>query len=259
MPTGCSLIFRNVFKLRSLARQYISFKIGNGLGTSLWFDLWWNSTCLATNRTDPIIAQANLTCNATIHTLISTGNWVLPRPSSRIHHLQSGLTSWLQHFDYPDFDLGTLDQISWNDLPLGKVKAWHIWNSLRIASPQVTWYGFVWHTFRILRYAHHGWVLYHGRLLTLHRLASFGLDVSPFCHLCVGGIETNSHLFVTCPFTSFILLKLAGIVKVGFVGLSQVEVLTYLGNIPDRSLRDVAHSSDIFLSHMEGEKCETSW
>lgn len=57
-----------------------------------------------------------------------------------------------------------------------------------------------------------------GRLPTAHRLLSFGLDVTPFCHFCVGDYETDSHLFVNCSYSTFILGKLAGVLQIPLVG-----------------------------------------
>lgn len=240
MPNDCSWIFRNILRLRSVARQFLSFKIGNGLGISIWFDPWWHNICLASNKHDRIIAQSGISSEDNVHSLISTGSWHLPRPFHRIHHIHPGFQHWLQNFDFPNFDLSSADVILWDGIPLHKVKARNIWNSIRSSSPQVVWHKFVWHRFRIIRYAHLEWILCHGRLPTLHRLASFGLDVLQLCHLCVGGIETDSHLFITCHYSSFILNKLAGLISFGYVGANWVEVILSLGNISNHIHRDIA-------------------
>lgn len=46
-------------------------------------------------------------------------------------------------------------------------------------------------------------------LPTLHCLASFGLEVDRHFYLCVGGLETDSHLFLSCTFSQHILGTLA--------------------------------------------------
>lgn len=41
LPTDCSWILKKILKLRPLALQFVSFRIGNGDSISLWFDPWW--------------------------------------------------------------------------------------------------------------------------------------------------------------------------------------------------------------------------
>lgn len=221
------------------------------LTTSLWFEPWWRSTCLAATKNALIIAQAGLSSEATVNSLINSGAWILPIPSNRIHHLDSTLVYWTQNFDFPGFDLTTTDVILWDGLPIHKVKTRNIWNSLRTPSMLTGWSKFIWHRLKILRYAYHAWILCHGRLPTFNRLAYLGLEVSQFCLFCVGGVETDSHLFVTCAYSSFILSKLFGLLKAQFAGTNWVAVLHSLGGISDHMLRNVSLlAAQIYSYHM---------
>lgn len=40
IPPDCSWIWKKVLKLRDIAKQHISYSVGNGADISLWFDLW---------------------------------------------------------------------------------------------------------------------------------------------------------------------------------------------------------------------------
>lgn len=131
VPTDCSWIWRKVLQLRPHTKQFLSYKLGNGLQTSLWFDPWWQNICLASNNQDAIISQTSLSQSTMVHSLISTGSWILPIPRATIHHPHAGLTNWLTTFNYPAFDLGKEDSILWDGVDIRKIKTWYIWDSLR--------------------------------------------------------------------------------------------------------------------------------
>ncbi|KAK1399269.1 hypothetical protein POM88_009132 [Heracleum sosnowskyi] len=142
-PTDCSWILKKVLHLRPLARRFISIVIGNGLGTSLWFDPWWNNTTLASKNTDPIISQSSSTKNATVNSIILTGGWVLPRPNLRIHHICPTLQTWVSEFIPPVFALEKRDIILWNGIPLNNLKTSHIWDATRYKLPEVHWHDYI--------------------------------------------------------------------------------------------------------------------
>lgn len=214
-----------------MAIELIEHKIGNGLNTLLWFDPWWHKSCLATASRDLSILQTGLAPNACVHALISSGRWILPSPVRRFHHTHPTLQNWLDNFDYPEFDLSVNDTISWNDTPLHKTKAWHTWNAVRFKLPEVHWHNLVWHKLHVERYAHHQWLICLGKIATLHRPASFGLDVLPHCLLCVGGVETYDHLFTTCAYSKFILDSIARNLHLLRAKENWMTTLTAWGNV----------------------------
>lgn len=144
IPTDCSWKLRQVLKLRPLACHYLSFHLGDGQQTVLWFDPWYNNECIATSKLDPIISQANLSPNTRVHELIRTGQWILPRPNPRHHHSHS-LLQWISSFTYPSFDLQKQDTITWDNTPLSKLKTGHIWDATRFKIPEISWHDLVRH------------------------------------------------------------------------------------------------------------------
>ncbi|KAK1372210.1 hypothetical protein POM88_028403 [Heracleum sosnowskyi] len=235
--------------------EFMSYNIGNGLLISLWYDPWWNGSCLASHNRDPIIQQSGLTAEATINTLTHTGQWILPRPSSRLHHVQHNFLHWLHTFNFPDFNLQATDVILWNGTPLKKLKIWHIWDSIRLKRPPVFWSTLVWHKLAISRYAHHQWILCWNRLPTLHRLASFGLPIPQHCFLCVGGIETASHLFVTCSYSSFVLSQLAEKLHIPFTSTTWESLMMDWGAVSNTPRRQIALVTlQVFCYHLWRER-----
>lgn len=240
IPTDCSWIWRRILQLRPMARQHLSYRIGNGRRISLWFDPWWNSHCLAAYKNDYIISQATSTHDAVVNDLIASGVWLLPRPNSRLHHVSPAFVSWLADFNSPSFDLNKPDVIIWDGRPVSKIKIWYIWDSIRHKVPTVSWYKGVWHRLAIPRYAHHLWLVCHGRINTLKCLASFGLEVLDCCYLCVGGHESLDHLLLHCTYSYQVLASLGTLLGLPHQASSWLELLHTWVNIQDPILRHLA-------------------
>ncbi|XP_074355865.1 uncharacterized protein LOC141695525 [Apium graveolens] len=129
VPSDCSWIWKKVLKLHPLARNFLSYKIGNGESISIWFDPWWHHTCLASSVSSPIISQSGLHHRDTLNVLIRNGVWSLPTANSRSHHLDPLLLSWLGNFEYPLLHAGP-DLLLWNEIDVKKIKTWYIWDSI---------------------------------------------------------------------------------------------------------------------------------
>jgi len=240
IPTDCSWIWRKILRLRYLAKPHINFIIGDGSTISLWFDPWWNHDTIATTKKSVIFSQAGLPHSALVHHLIHRGSWALPTPNARHHHIDSRFRDWLHNFTPHSFDLHKPDKILWGDVAASKVKASHIWHSIRHQRPQMSWHKAVWHRLQIQRYAHTMWLACHDRLYTKVRLIRFGALVTPDCILCVGGIEDRSHIFLTCPYSAYVLSMLfRGIHWLPSANNWDAFIAELLG-INDRPQRDLA-------------------
>ncbi|XP_074378194.1 uncharacterized protein LOC141719720 [Apium graveolens] len=193
IPTDCSWIWRKILELRPLALQFLTYKVGNGNTFSLRFDPWWRSTCIVHNEADLAIRQSGISSSAKVSTIIVEGVWRLPQISVRSNHLSTTLTHWLSSFDFSELNTSSNDCILWNDHKIGKIKAWHTWDAIR--------------------------------------LASFGMNVNTSCLLCAGGLEEVDHLFLTCPFSSYILQGLCRRVHTSIRGNSWLNLLDHWGSI----------------------------
>ncbi|XP_074346871.1 uncharacterized protein LOC141685681 [Apium graveolens] len=136
---GISTACCKVLKLRPLAMSFLSYKIGNGESISVWFDPWWQHTCLASSVSSPIISLSGLHHRDNLDVLICSGVWSLPTANSRNHHLDPVLLSWLANFEYPCLHAGS-DLLLWNGIDAKKTKTWHIWDSIRFKAEKVPWY-----------------------------------------------------------------------------------------------------------------------
>lgn len=254
-PTDCSWLWRRLLRLRPLARSFISFKIGNGRNTSVWFDPWWNRLCLASGRTDPIICQSHLQKSSMVYELIQTGDWVLPNMPSSVRHSHPGLINWIRNFDRPNFNLLVEDELLWDGIQFKKLKIWNIWDNIRWRLPKVPWYNLVWHRLQIYRYAHIEWLVCLNRLPTFDRLKSFGMDVTNQCLLCIQGDETRDHLFINCTYSKFILGKLASEMGIDSNYTTWLDCLQEWGSNTDTLTRVIALVTiQIFVYHIWRER-----
>ncbi|XP_017256324.1 uncharacterized protein LOC108225881 [Daucus carota subsp. sativus] len=208
IPFDCSWIWRQVLTLRDKARSHISYDIGRGDSISLWFDPWFRATPLATGNSDPIIAYTYSTTGARVSDLIVEGEWRLPLPNLNQRHPSTRFDTWVHDFDYPPVHPSREDRILWDGRAWPLVNVRWLWESLRDHRDVVAWWKAVWFKHGIPRFRTHSWLLCLGRLGNLDRLINWRISTTPFCYLCVGGKENHNHLFLHCPYASFVLTHL---------------------------------------------------
>lgn len=194
-PNKCSWILRKVLDIRSEARQYITYIVGNGQNTSLWFDPWHNNTPLCSVWNDPIISHSGYGHQAKVSDILSSSDG-----------LSNDLPIWWQFIQLSStFNIDRHDEIRWSDTGLKRVKLSNIWEAIRHSSTYAPWTNSVWHKLLVPRFSFLHWLIMHGRVGTLSRLKRFGVVQQDFCYLCVNGIENVGHLFLECPYTQHVL------------------------------------------------------
>lgn len=254
IPSDCSWFWRNILKLRDVARTYTSTIIGNGKLINFWLDPWWQGTSIASSIKDPVIFNSGSNAQATVNDFIHSGTWSLPRINTHQHHTSRVLRSWMATFTFPNFNLDQQDSWLWNGS--SKVSTWFIWDSIRAVGNEVTWYNAVWIKNGINRYVYHNWLLCHGRLYTLMRLHAFGITSSIHCYLCAGGLEDDVHLFLKCSYSRFILQNLLSPLGMRLdYDQTWASFVTFLSQIRDAEQRFVALLAvQIFTYHLWRER-----
>lgn len=204
-PSNASWILKKLFQLRNLASQHISYGIGNGRGTSLWFDPWYDNRPICLSSNNQLISQSGLGVNATVADILTPDGWSLPL--SNYHEL----FIWKQNFRLSTrFDLSKNDTVMWDDVRCDKVKVSHIWQSLRHHASTVPWTKHVWHKLHVPRYSFLHWLIMYERVNTTDKLMDFGYIHSDNCFFCISGHETNAHLFAECPFFVWLITHTCG-------------------------------------------------
>lgn len=256
IPTDCSWFWRKLLRLREVVLPHISVRLGNGAKTLFWLDPWWRQTCIANSFKDNLIANANSNPLATVNSFIFSGSWMLPVFNNHQHNARRRFSSWLHGFSPPAFDLSKEDTWLWDDH--AKVTSSFIWDSIRERGHLVDWADGVWFKGGVRRYAHHSWLLCWGRLHTLARLQRLGIDTLTSCFLCAGGIETDSHLFLHCPYSSFIVETLLDSMNLGIDWphfQSWSSLIVHISQIQDKGKRFIALLTlQVFAYHLWRER-----
>lgn len=198
-PRKCSWILKKVLDLRVLAIQHISYSIGNGHHTSLWFDPWHNGTPLCSNATDLIISHSGLNSSSKVSSILSASGWVLP--SLNYHDL----LNWRQKFQHTPYNLLKEDDINWDGIASKKFKVSDLWGTVRHIGCLTPWASNVWHKLGVPRYSFLHWLIMHGRVNTLSKLLVFGTATNDSCYFCINAAETVHHLFLECPYFQHLL------------------------------------------------------
>ena len=255
IPKDCSWIWRKVLQLRVEARNYISYKIENGDSILLWFDPWWNKKSLASSLLDPAIAAVDSTHRATLHSLIYAGNWNIPNLNRSF--CNDNIKDLLENFDFPNIDLSEIDIICWDGIKRNKVNTRVIRDSIRTRKDEVPWYEAVWVNKGTNRYIYHNWLLCHGRMNTLDRLCRLEITTDSHCYLCAGGLETSNHLFNSCSYSHYILLKMLSVnmnIPIDS-SLTWLEIMATLQNISDKFKRQASLiATQTFVYHIWKER-----
>ena len=204
IPTDCSWIWRKILTLRDSARGHLNFRIGDGATTLLWLDPWYNSAPIASSPKDPIISYLGSTPQAKVSDWISQGLWAIPDPISSQRRSRARFDDWLATFTFPPVSSNP-DLLSWDSIAGSNVTVRIIWDTIRQHGHMVPWFFAVWFKQGIPRYRLHSWLVCKERLGTLDRLDHWDLTPTLQCYLCISGLESHSHLFIHCPYTSYIL------------------------------------------------------
>ena len=249
-PTDCSWIWRKLLSLRDSAKAHIRFIIGNGASTLLWLDPWYNSTTIATCSTDPIISHLGSSPQALVSDWISHGHWAIPEPVSSQRRSGTRFSNWLTTFSYPTVSTSS-DVLLWDSVSGHNVTVHSIWDSIRLRGSGVPWYSTVWFKQGVSRYQLHSWLVCKERLRTLDRLDHWDLTTTLQCYLCIGGVESHSHLFVHCPYTCYIMdMLFSPIYRTRILPHWRwTDLLEHLMTCPDPSRRTIALIAAQILSY----------
>lgn len=143
-PSKCSWILKQVLKLRPIAANHISYLIGNGEKTSLWFDPWSNGAPICLTPLDPIISHSGLDIDAKVSSILNSAGWDLPTSNFL------DVTVWRQNFTFPAFNLNKADIVKWDGISAKELRVTDFWESIRHRGPNVAWANSVWHKLVIL-------------------------------------------------------------------------------------------------------------
>lgn len=194
-----SWAWKRLLKIRHLAIQFCKSKIGNGMKTSFWYDVWTPLGQLIT-FIGPLGPRAlRLDKDVVVSDAVNGETWILPHPRSQ---QEVTLHSHLTTISLP-LNLDCVDADKWiaGDSPLCYFSSSHTWEAMRPRQEVQPWHDVVWFKGTIPKHGFNMWITNYDRLPTKNRLAAWGLPVSPTCPLCAREPETRDHLLLSCSYS----------------------------------------------------------
>ncbi|XP_062162012.1 uncharacterized mitochondrial protein AtMg00310-like [Alnus glutinosa] len=92
VPQSCSWSWKQILKLREVAKRFLKFKVGDGNRIFLWLDDWQLDGCLLDKYGYRVVYDAGSSIDAKLSTIICNGEWYWPYArSDRIDDIQSKL------------------------------------------------------------------------------------------------------------------------------------------------------------------------
>ncbi|KAG7578747.1 Endonuclease/exonuclease/phosphatase superfamily [Arabidopsis thaliana x Arabidopsis arenosa] len=198
-----SWIWRNLCKLRPIARPFLYCEIGSGVTASFWHDNWTGHGPLLDLAGINGPQLSGLPYNAVVRDALRGRDWWIASSRSRnpvIVMLKRCLPDALNVFEcqHDDSYLWKLD----NHAPSNKFSTANTWQALHPSPISVPWHKAVWFKDRVPKHAFICWVVTWNRLHTRDRLARWGLPIPKVCVLCNDLAESRDHLFFQCRFSS---------------------------------------------------------
>ena len=178
-------------------RALTSVRVGNGRHTSFWHDKWLLNTTIA--ETFPALfshcTHPNLTVQAAFHAPF--GQFLHPRLTRAAAEEKTLLFDCLQHFSPTEEP----DVRSLSLLPRAVFSSSSAYHVSHLNDPPDPDAYRCWNTKLPSKVRFFGWLLHHGRLNTrsnlLHR--NIRKPDEAGCESCPGTLETDDHIFISCP------------------------------------------------------------
>ncbi|XP_058198565.1 uncharacterized protein LOC131314090 [Rhododendron vialii] len=193
-PSTVSCTIRKIFNLRQKVQIWITTVVGNGLDTFLWYHNWHPFGPLKDWFGDRLDHNLLRSQNSVVASTTSDNTWHWDRPRTLIvreilAHIPPNLQPhWFQ------------DSISWHKV--------------------------VWFSKAVPRWSVIEWLAILARLSTKDRLQVWGTVDNADGVLCSGGLETHSHLFFLCPFSSQVwrdILRMNNLTKIPGTLLQELD------------------------------------
>ncbi|KAJ9566646.1 LOW QUALITY PROTEIN: hypothetical protein OSB04_002612 [Centaurea solstitialis] len=190
--------------LRCVIRPFIRVSIGDGRTTHAWEDTWLDCGPLAPLITYRCIHGQGFSANDTVRHFLEATAGVWPN-------------EWIERYpNISEHSLPTVneerDVIWWKSRLHGftEFSVNEAYGSLDVSYDRVGWTKSVWFTGHIPKHAFCFWIACHQRLPTQDRLILWKHDPPDWkCSLCRACLDSHSHLFFECWYSSNTQIKLA--------------------------------------------------
>ncbi|KAJ0931049.1 putative RNA-directed DNA polymerase [Helianthus annuus] len=194
--------WRKMLQLRTLIRQHIWIKLGNGANTLVWFNTWDTVCPLNLFITPRMISNAGFDMRIKVADMVQNGVWGWPN---------TWVTRFpiLQQLSNVTFDPHVQDRTIWRSTD-GKdmeYNTYGVWNDIRQVQNRVVWDRIVWFPQAIPRHSFLVWLIVCKKLKTQDIMCKWRSSGNAnynlvCCSLCTSGPDSHEHLFFECDFAS---------------------------------------------------------
>ncbi|GJS94369.1 reverse transcriptase domain, reverse transcriptase zinc-binding domain protein [Tanacetum coccineum] len=145
--------WRKILQLRSIIRDFIWCKIGDGARTSLWFDRWCMAGPLVNYVSNHDIFHAGLSLTTKVKDIVHNGVWNWPPDLIDKYPIPNEC--------YAPTVPNSLDCLEWRtgNRMTKPFSISQVWSSIRPRDVKVTWYDMVWFASGIPRHAFTLWLI----------------------------------------------------------------------------------------------------
>ncbi|XP_056860224.1 uncharacterized protein LOC130508644 [Raphanus sativus] len=235
--TTGSWMWRKILKYRDKAKDLQRMNVGDGTGTSFWFDSWSPMGRLHDLFGPRGCIDMDIPVNSTVHK-------VMTNTRRRRHRLD--IFNELETLIAMQREKMTLmqDQSLWKHgsdkfKPVFVTKL--TWKLTRKHEQPVAWWKAIWFQHCTPKYAFLHWIAVHNRLSTGNRMLAWNASVNPACALCHDPLETRDHLFFECAYSLEVWSLLTS-------GLLQANFTTRWSELMDLSMDTSRGLLETFLT-----------
>ncbi|GAV92882.1 zf-RVT domain-containing protein [Cephalotus follicularis] len=239
--------WRQMLRLRMLAKEHILYVCGNGERFSLWYDPWLHGQSVHALYGHRVIYDSGLGCHARVKEVIWQGAWCWPTVSVDLLDIQQRVQVIPISTEQDRIYWGTRGQ------DFSTANAWQV---IRTPSTEVSWHAIVWHPMRIPKHAFCLWLTLRGAHKTMDKLMAVGVLQSDLCVFNCGDRESMAHLFFLCPFSASIWTEVLRKCNVNRTELQWDEAVAWMirnskGDKFPATLRKLAFAATVYHIWLE--------
>ncbi|GJV58010.1 RNA-directed DNA polymerase, eukaryota, reverse transcriptase zinc-binding domain protein [Tanacetum coccineum] len=212
--------------LRRKVRQYIIHEIGDGRGTSMWYDNWHDIGPLSNFIDNRCLYDARLENDCKVADMFDGSRWKWPQ-------------EWYSDFpilarvQVPSLNISEADVIKWKTKKGQKVgfSTKQAWLDIKDDLPKVNWWKLVWYSQSNPRCAFILWMAIKGKILTQDRMMKWSKEIL-VCPLCRTTFDSHTHLFFQCEYSAKIYDGLKEKMKADNIPNDWDQIIQYMANLP---------------------------
>ncbi|GJU28792.1 putative RNA-directed DNA polymerase [Tanacetum coccineum] len=222
--------WRKILQLRPLIREFIWYRIGDGLTASAWFDSWCHVGPISRIVTSRDIFRAGYNLSTKVNELVVNGSWGWPNEWFAKYPMLCSIIPPI----FSDIE----DRLEWRNIN-GLVKPFsvsNVWDCIRPHFEIVPWHDVVWFNNCVPRFSLLLWTVIHGKLKTQDLLRHWDVNTRlvSSCSLCGDQPDSHNHLFFECGYSTQVWDHMKDLAALSNVVGGYKDVVDFLSSYANR-------------------------